>query len=240
MIRLGIDRLLAEPQLRQALAGRRVALLAHPASVTHDLTHSLDALARLPELKLSAAFGPQHGLRGDKQDNMVESPDFIDPVLGIPTFSLYGTVRRLERADARLLRCAAGRPAGCGLPHLYLHHDATLRARAGRGRLEGRVGAGPPQSRGSTGGRVDACEQAGEFRRRRGTADASRSDTRRARALVRAHAPARRRLPRSGDAGLGRVAGTGLWLADRAAQLGQSQSQRSDAFDGALLCRARC
>jgi uncharacterized protein YbbC (DUF1343 family) len=102
MIRLGIDRLLAEPQLRQPLAGRRVALLAHPASVTHDLTHSLDALARLPELRLTAAFGPQHGLRGDKQDNMVESPDFIDPVLGIPTFSLYGTVRRLT---APMLDC---------------------------------------------------------------------------------------------------------------------------------------
>jgi uncharacterized protein YbbC (DUF1343 family) len=90
----GIDRLIAEPDLRRPLAGRRVALLAHPASVTADLTHSLDALAALPDLKLSAAFGPQHGLRGDKQDNMVESPDFLDPQLGIPVFSLYGEVRR--------------------------------------------------------------------------------------------------------------------------------------------------
>lgn len=90
----GIDRLLAEPELRRPLAGRRVALLAHPASVTRDLTHSLDALATLPELKLTAAFGPQHGLRGDKQDNMVESPDFLDPRHGIPVFSLYGEVRR--------------------------------------------------------------------------------------------------------------------------------------------------
>src|SRR5437764_6400607 len=72
----------------------RLALLAHPASVTRDLTHSLDALAALPGLTVSAAFGPQHGLRGDKQDNMVESPDFNDPVHGIPVFSLYGTVRR--------------------------------------------------------------------------------------------------------------------------------------------------
>src|SRR5437764_12063646 len=72
----------------------RLALLAHPASVTRDLTHSLDALAALPGLTVSAAFGPQHGLRGDKQDNMVESPDFTDPVHGIPVFSLYGTVRR--------------------------------------------------------------------------------------------------------------------------------------------------
>ena len=93
-LQFGIDRLLAEPTLRRPLAGRRVALLAHPASVTSDLTHTLDALAALPDLKLSAAFGPQHGLRGDKQDNMVESPDFLDPQLGIPVFSLYGEVRR--------------------------------------------------------------------------------------------------------------------------------------------------
>ena len=90
----GLDRLLAEPDLRQPLSGQRLALLAHPASVTADLTHALDALAALPELQLTAAFGPQHGLRGDKQDNMVESPDFLDPRLGIPVFSLYGEVRR--------------------------------------------------------------------------------------------------------------------------------------------------
>ena len=93
-MRFGIDRLCAEPALRADLRGRRVALLAHPASVTADLTHSLDALAALGDVQLAAAFGPQHGLRGDKQDNMVESPDFNDPRLGIPVFSLYGEVRR--------------------------------------------------------------------------------------------------------------------------------------------------
>jgi uncharacterized protein YbbC (DUF1343 family) len=94
MMKFGIDRLLEDPALRKPLFGKRVALLAHPASVTADLTHSLDALANLSDIKLSAAFGPQHGLRGDKQDNMVESPDFTDPMLGIPVFSLYGEVRR--------------------------------------------------------------------------------------------------------------------------------------------------
>jgi len=93
-MKFGIDRLLQQSVLRESLKGQRVALLAHPASVTADLTHSLDALARLPDIQLTAAFGPQHGLRGDKQDNMMESPDFIDPLLGIPVFSLYGTVRR--------------------------------------------------------------------------------------------------------------------------------------------------
>src|SRR6201993_301826 len=93
-MKFGIDRLLEEPELRKPLAGRRVALLAPPASVTEHLTHSLDALAACGDLKLAAAFGPQHRLRGDKQDNMVESPDFNDPVHGIPVFSLYGTERR--------------------------------------------------------------------------------------------------------------------------------------------------
>jgi len=97
-IRFGIDRLLDEAELRAPLRGRRVALLAHPASVTRELTHSIDALATLKEVRLSAAFGPQHGLRGDKQDNMVESPDFRDPIHGIEVFSLYGKVRRPTEA----------------------------------------------------------------------------------------------------------------------------------------------
>ena len=93
-MQFGIERFLQDPSLRAPLAGRRVAVLAHPASVTRELTHSLDALAALPDVRLSAAFGPQHGLRGDKQDNMVESPDYTDPRLGIPIYSLYGEVRR--------------------------------------------------------------------------------------------------------------------------------------------------
>ncbi|MCG7927542.1 MAG: DUF1343 domain-containing protein [Candidatus Thiodiazotropha taylori] len=93
-MKFGIDRLIEETPLRRPLAGKRIALLAHPASTTADLTHSLDALAALPDIELTAAFGPQHGLRGDKQDNMVESGDEYDSRLGIPLFSLYGEVRR--------------------------------------------------------------------------------------------------------------------------------------------------
>ena len=93
-MKFGIDRLLEEPELRKPLQACRVALLAHPASVTQNLTHSMDALAELDDINLTAAFGPQHGLRGDKQDNMIESVDFRDPVHGIPIFSLYGEVRR--------------------------------------------------------------------------------------------------------------------------------------------------
>lgn len=89
----GIDRLLADPDLRKPLEGRRVALVAHPASVTRNLTHSLDALIAAG-VNVTSAFGPQHGLKGDKQDNMVETADETDPTYGIPVFSLYGEVRR--------------------------------------------------------------------------------------------------------------------------------------------------
>ena len=96
-MKFGIDRLLNEPELRKPLAGRRVALLAHPASLTRDLYHSLDALATLGEIRLTAAFGPQHGLRGDKQDNMVESPDCNDPVTAF-------------RSSASMVRCGVRPP----------------------------------------------------------------------------------------------------------------------------------
>jgi uncharacterized protein YbbC (DUF1343 family) len=92
-MKFGIDRLLSEPELLKSLRGRRVALLAHPASVTADLTHSLDALVAAG-VRVTAMFGPQHGVRGDLQDNMMESPDYTDPVYGVPVFSLYGEVRR--------------------------------------------------------------------------------------------------------------------------------------------------
>jgi uncharacterized protein YbbC (DUF1343 family) len=107
-LQFGLDRFLEESGWRKPLAGKRVALVAHPASVTAGLTHAIDALAALPDIRLTAAFGPQHGLRGDKQDNMVESDDFFDPIHSIPVFSLYGKTRRptpkmMETFDALLI-----------------------------------------------------------------------------------------------------------------------------------------
>jgi len=98
MIQLGIDRLLADDGLRASLRGRRVALLAHPASVTSSRTHSADAVASVPGVALSCLFGPQHGVRGEKQDNMIESEDSVDPALSVPVYSLYGRVRRPTQA----------------------------------------------------------------------------------------------------------------------------------------------
>ncbi|HET6456721.1 MAG TPA: exo-beta-N-acetylmuramidase NamZ domain-containing protein, partial [Armatimonadota bacterium] len=75
---LGIDELLHKPELRKPLEGRRIALLGHPASVTRECRHTLDALMDLPDVRVVAAFGPQHGMRGEKQDNMIESEDYLD------------------------------------------------------------------------------------------------------------------------------------------------------------------
>lgn len=91
-MKLGVEVLLSNPKILKSLKGRRVGLVCHPASVDENLQHSLDLLSK--KIKLSCAFGPQHGVRGDKQDNMIESPDFVDPVHQIPIFSLYGEVRR--------------------------------------------------------------------------------------------------------------------------------------------------
>jgi len=87
----GIDRLRGDDLRR--LAGRRVAVVAHPASVAADGRHTLDVLVAAG-VDVVAAFGPQHGLRGEQQDNMRETADARDARLGIPVHSLYGRVRR--------------------------------------------------------------------------------------------------------------------------------------------------
>ncbi len=96
--KLGIDCLLANPKLIAKLENKRVALLAHPASMTSDFIPTIDALAACKDINLTSCFGPQHGLRGDKQDNMEETGDSIDSKHHIPVFSLYGEVRRPTQA----------------------------------------------------------------------------------------------------------------------------------------------
>lgn len=100
-VRTGLERLLGEAG---QLKGRALGLVVHPASVTSDLRLSPDALLDAG-FDLRALFGPQHGARGEKQDNMIESGHYADPVTGLPVHSLYSDVRKptpemLEGLDA--------------------------------------------------------------------------------------------------------------------------------------------
>ena len=74
-MKFGLDRLLSDPDLRKGLKGRRVALLAHPASVTADLTHAVDALAACDDITLTALFGPQHGMKDAEEVATVPGMD---------------------------------------------------------------------------------------------------------------------------------------------------------------------
>jgi uncharacterized protein YbbC (DUF1343 family) len=91
--KLGIEVLVQDSHYKQALENKRVALVAHPASVSSDLEHSIDYLKK-NNVNVVCCFGPQHGMRGEKQDNMIESADFLDPIHKIPVYSLYGEHRR--------------------------------------------------------------------------------------------------------------------------------------------------
>jgi uncharacterized protein YbbC (DUF1343 family) len=75
------------------LKGARVGLVCNQASVDHGLNHSADLLKSLEGVNLTALFGPQHGIRGDVQDNMVETPHGFDAETGLPVFSLYSETR---------------------------------------------------------------------------------------------------------------------------------------------------
>jgi uncharacterized protein YbbC (DUF1343 family) len=93
----GLDRLLRDERRLARLRGVRVGLLANPASMTGvplGFEHALDALAGRLGGAMTVAFGPQHGMRGDKQYNMEESPNYRDSTHGLPVFSLYGDQRR--------------------------------------------------------------------------------------------------------------------------------------------------
>jgi uncharacterized protein YbbC (DUF1343 family) len=91
-MKLGLEVLLQNQKYIRHLKSRKVALVCHPASVNQQLMHSFDLIHKT--IGLSSAFGPQHGVKGEKQDNMIESSDWRDPRTGVTVFSLYGEVRR--------------------------------------------------------------------------------------------------------------------------------------------------
>jgi uncharacterized protein YbbC (DUF1343 family) len=70
--------------------GQKLGLLSNQASINHNLTNAKDVISGLLPGHLKVLFGPQHGFRGEDQDNMVETEDYIDPHLHIPVLSLYG------------------------------------------------------------------------------------------------------------------------------------------------------
>lgn len=90
-VRTGIEVLLDDR--RELVRGTRVGAVVHPASILPDLGHTADMLWAAGDFRLSALFGPQHGARGEKQDNMVESEFYRDPDTGLPVHSLYGETR---------------------------------------------------------------------------------------------------------------------------------------------------
>ena len=91
-VKLGLEVLL-ERRI-ELLRDRRIGILVHPASVNSRLEHTLDLFFDHPEINLTTVMGPQHGARGETQDNMIEWQDYRDSVTSLPVFSLYGQTRK--------------------------------------------------------------------------------------------------------------------------------------------------
>lgn len=92
MVKSGLERFIGN--FPQELKGKRAGVLCHAPSITSDFTHITDHLFRQQELRLSAIFGPQHGLFGQTQDNMIEWAGYSHPIFKIPVYSLYGKQRK--------------------------------------------------------------------------------------------------------------------------------------------------
>ncbi len=94
-VTLGLERLLEQ---REILGDARVGLICNQASVDHSLQHAADLLFANPHIRLTALFGPQHGIRGDVQDNMIETEHAVDRSTGLPIHSLYSETREPTEA----------------------------------------------------------------------------------------------------------------------------------------------
>lgn len=93
-IQVGLD--IFEKNWPEKLKGSRIGLLVHPASVNKRLEHAVNLFIKSNRFKLKRLFGPQHGIRGETQDNMIEWEGFRDTKTGLPVFSLYGHSRKPE------------------------------------------------------------------------------------------------------------------------------------------------
>src|SRR5262249_60286505 len=90
-VRLGLEKLLEESG--SSIGRGRIGLICNQASVNHDFQHAADLLHSHTDLRLTTLFGPQHGIRGDVQDNMVETAHAVDRQTGLPVYSLYSETR---------------------------------------------------------------------------------------------------------------------------------------------------
>jgi len=90
-VKLGLEKVLGERL--DVLKNLRVGLICNQASVNHQFHHAADLFQDNPQIKLVKLFGPQHGIRGDVQDNMIETSHGIDQVTGLPIYSLYSETR---------------------------------------------------------------------------------------------------------------------------------------------------
>ncbi len=91
-MRLGLEVLLDDPQ--SILGDARVGLICHPASVDHHFRHAADRFHAHGDINLTTLYGPQHGIWGQTQDDMIEWEGFTDPRTGVPVYSLYGAHRK--------------------------------------------------------------------------------------------------------------------------------------------------
>jgi uncharacterized protein YbbC (DUF1343 family) len=95
-VKIGLERLLEEKL--HLIRGARVGLVCNQASVSHELRHAADLFHAHPDVDLRALFGPQHGIRGDVQDNMIETGHTVDQETGLPIHSLYSETREPSAA----------------------------------------------------------------------------------------------------------------------------------------------
>ena len=92
MVTTGLDNY--HRQLHPLLKNKKVAVLCHASSISSEYTHITDLVFGSESTMLSAIFGPQHGLFGQTQDNMIEWEGYQDPKYGVPVYSLYGNTRK--------------------------------------------------------------------------------------------------------------------------------------------------
>lgn len=89
-VKLGIEKVLENPE---TLHKQKIGLICNQASVNHSFRHAADLFFENSDINLRSLFGPQHGIRGDVQDNMIETPHTVDKKTNLPVYSLYSETR---------------------------------------------------------------------------------------------------------------------------------------------------